>query len=213
MSDAVMAMACACRRCRAGARAHGLASAFSRSGADVRRRCRGIASRHSRECGNPCFDVAVDRGSALSRGRHREAPPARRSGGFSLLEVLVAFVILAVVGSVLSQLYSSSLRNAGAAEEWSRAVLVAEGHLASAAATYPLKEGSNSGTEDDGRVTWTTKVEPYVAPDTSQDLLNASAQLPISLLRVSVNVSFPGASGADRTVAMSTVKLVRKDLQ
>ena len=153
----------------------------------------------------------LDRGSPLSRGRG--SPALRANRGFSLLEVLVAFVILAVVGSVLSQLYSSSLRNAGAAEEWSRAVLVAEGHLASAAATYPLKEGSNSGTEDDGRVTWTTKVEPYVAPDTSQDLLNASAQLPIYLLRVSVNVSFPGASGADRTVAMSTVKLVRKDLQ
>jgi general secretion pathway protein I len=189
MNGVVMAMACTCLRSRASARCH------------------------SREGGNPCIDVAFVRGSPLSRGRHCNAPSTRRSGGFSLLEVLVAFVILAVVGSVLSQLYSSSLRNAGAAEEWSRAVLVAEGHLASAAATYPLKEGSNSGSDDDGRVTWTTKVEPYVAPDTSQDLLNASAQLPIYLLRVSVNVSFPGASGADRTIAMSTVKLVRKDLQ
>ena len=152
-------------------------------------------------------------GRACRHSRERLASAPRAQGGFSLLEVLVAFVILAVVGTVLSQLYSASLRNAGAAEEWSRAVLVAEGHLESAAATYPLKEGSNAGTDDGGRYSWTTKVEPYVAPDTSQDLLNASAQLPISLLRVSVNVSFPGATGADRTIALSTIKLVRRDLQ
>ena len=113
---------------------------------------------------------------------------------------------------MLSQLYSSSLRNAGAAEEWSRAVLVAEGQLAPAAATYPLKEGSASGTEDDGRITWTTQSSRTLPPTSVPDLLNASAQLPLLLLRVSVNVSFPGAPGSDRTVAMSTVKLVRKDL-
>ena len=132
--------------------------------------------------------------------------------GFSLLEVLVAFVVLAVVGTVLSQLYSSSLRNAGAAEEWSRATLVAEGRLAQAAAAVPLKEGSATGSEDDGRINWTTRVEPYVPAAVSPELMNASAMLPVGLLRVSVSVSFPGATGLDRTITLSTVKLIRKDL-
>ena len=132
--------------------------------------------------------------------------------GFSLLEVLVAFVVLAVVGTVLSQLYSSSLRNAGAAEEWSRATLVAEGRLAQAAAAVPLKEGRAAGSEDDGRINWTTRVEPYVPSDVSPELMNASATLPMGLLRVSVSVSFPGATGLDRTITLSTVKLMRKDL-
>jgi len=133
--------------------------------------------------------------------------------GFSLLEVLVAFVILALVGTVLSQLYSSSLRNAGAAEEWSRAALVAEGQLAAATAVVPLREGSSSGSADDGRINWTTRVEPYVASDVSPELLTASQTLPLALLRVSVNVTFPGNAGQDRSIALSTLKLVRNDLQ
>ena len=149
----------------------------------------------------------------MTMPRTKRRPGPLPQGGFSLLEVLVAFVILALVGTTLSRLYSQSLRNVGTAEEWSRAVLVAEGELAAAAAAVPLKEGSNAGSEDDGRISWTTKVEPYVAPNTSQDLMNASAQLPITLLRVSVDVEFPGDSGASRTIALSTVKLVRKDLQ
>jgi general secretion pathway protein I len=136
-----------------------------------------------------------------------------RQRGFSLLEVLVAFVILALVGTVLSRLYSSSLRNAGAAEEWSRAELVAESRLAAATSAIPLKQGSASGTDESGRINWSTRIEPYIAPDVSPDLLNASAQLPMQLLRVSVDVSFPGDTGHDRTIALSTVKLVRKDLQ
>jgi general secretion pathway protein I len=137
---------------------------------------------------------------------------ASRQRGFSLLEVLVAFVILALVGTTLSRLYSQSLRNAGTAEEWSRAVLVAEGQLAAAASALPLKEGSGGGSADDGRIQWTTRVEPYITPNTTPDLLNASAQLPTTLMRVSVDVSFPGDSGARRSIALSTVKLVRKDL-
>jgi general secretion pathway protein I len=144
-------------------------------------------------------------------GAPQSAPHRQR--GFSLLEVLVAFVILALVGTVLSRLYSSSLRNAGAAEEWSRAELVAESRLAAATSAVPLKQGSASGTDESGRINWSTRIEPYIAPDVSPDLLNASAQLPMQLLRVSVDVSFPGDTGHDRTIALSTVKLVRKDLQ
>jgi len=147
------------------------------------------------------------------RGNSSLTPILRRQRGFSLLEVLVAFVILALVGTVLSRLYSSSLRNAGAAEEWSRAELVAESRLAAATSAVPLKQGSASGTDESGRINWSTRIEPYIAPDVSPDLLNASAQLPMQLLRVSVDVSFPGDTGHDRTIALSTVKLVRKDLQ
>ncbi len=145
------------------------------------------------------------------RQPYRCVSPSRQRG-FSLLEVLVAFVVLALVGTVLSRLYSSSLQNAGAAEEWSRAELVAEGHLAAATAVVPLRPGTNSGSEDDGRINWSTRVEPYVATDISPDLANASATLPLQLLRVSVNVSFPGPTGLDRSIALSTIKLTRKDL-
>ena len=47
--------------------------------------------------------------------------------------MLVAFVILAVVATALCRLFSGALANVSAADEYSRAVLVAESALASAA--------------------------------------------------------------------------------
>ena len=132
--------------------------------------------------------------------------------GFSLLEVLVAFVVLAIVGTMLSGLYAGSLRNAAAAEDWSRATLVAESELSAAASVTPLRETTASGVDGDGRYAWTSTVAPYVAPGTDNSPGTLTQQMPTRLLRVSVDVTFAGPLGGDRKIALSTVKLVRQDL-
>ena len=73
----------------------------------------------------------------------------RRQRGFSLLEVLVAFVILSLVVTALFRLFSGALVNASAADDYTHAVLVAESALAEAAAAVPLVEATNSGSADD----------------------------------------------------------------
>ena len=97
--------------------------------------------------------------------------------GFSLIEVLVAFVILALVATALFRLFSASLANASASEEYSRALLVAESQLALAAAAQPLRETSERGTEDAGRVSWETRVATHDAADVEPDLEKASETL------------------------------------
>src|SRR5215212_5727678 len=97
--------------------------------------------------------------------------------GFSLIEVLVAFVILALVATALFRLFSSSLTNVAAAEEWSRALQVAESRLASAASAQPLREATERGAAFDGRVKWETAVAPYAAADVDPDLEKASESL------------------------------------
>ena len=133
--------------------------------------------------------------------------PSMPSRGFSLLEVLVAFVIVALVVTALYQLFGGALGNASAANEWTRALLVAQSRLDFAAAADPLREGSDAGTEADGRIAWRTTVTPYVAPDPNPDLERASEMMPTRLYRVTVDVRFPGPTGRERTLSLTTVKL------
>jgi general secretion pathway protein I len=133
-----------------------------------------------------------------------------RARGFSLLEVLAAFLILALVGTVLFRLFGASLNNAGAAEDFSRAVGLAESRLASAAAAQPLSEGGDQGVSDDGRFTWMTSVAPYVPADSSPDLLRVSEAATVTLWRVGVTVTWPGTFGNTHSVVLSTIRLASK---
>ena len=137
-------------------------------------------------------------------------PSVGQSRGFSLLEVLVAFVILALVGTSLFRLFGASLNNAGAADEYSRAAVYAESRLTLLALDLPLHETSDQGTSDDGRYSWTTKVEPYLSPGSTDDQARLAQLLPMRLWKLSVVVSWPGTMGNSRSFAISTVRLAMK---
>jgi general secretion pathway protein I len=135
-----------------------------------------------------------------------------RIAGFSLIEVLVAFVIVALVGTALFRLFGGALNNASAAEDYSRAVLLAESRMASIAVeSTPLREGaSDQGHSDDGKYTWVTRVEPYVGPGTTADQQQLGQAAAVRLLRITTTVSWPGTLGQDRSLALATVRLASK---
>jgi general secretion pathway protein I len=140
--------------------------------------------------------------------------PAFRSRcvrGFSLIEVLAAFVILALVATALFQLFSGALQNASAAEDWSRAVLVAESRLAAAVNVQPLVEASERGDDDDGRIKWETRVRTWEPPNVDPELARISGGMTTRLYRVEVDVRFPGLAGRERSLSLATVKLAAKD--
>lgn len=150
--------------------------------------------------------------SRLGTARPRASGPGT-ARGFSLLEVLVAFVILALVATALFRLFSGSLANATAADEYSRAVLVAESVLAEAAAAKPLRELARDGTAEDGRYAWTARVAPWTPPGVEPDVETASETLPIQLYRVSVEVTFPSPAGGQRTYALATTRIGARELR
>ena len=137
----------------------------------------------------------------------------KRAAGFSLLEVLAAFVILALVATALFRLFAGSLSNVSAAEEWSRALLLAESQLDLAASAQPLKESSDRGTDSTGTIQWETSIVAYAPPDTMPDVERAAELLGSRLLRVTTEVKFPAAVKGERTLSLTTIKLAQKALQ
>lgn len=154
------------------------------------------------------------RGAVRTRSRFRGdgcARVATRASGFSLLEVLAAFVILALVGTALFRLFAGALGNATLSDEYSRATLYAESRLAAIGVEAPLKEGTAQGTSDDGHYSWTASIAPYTPPNSTPDLDSAATTMAVSLWKLAVTVTWPGAPGNERTIALSTVRLAVKE--
>lgn len=74
----------------------------------------------------------------------------RPQAGFTLLEILVAFVVLALVGGALLQLFQGGLQNLAAGEGHGRAALLAESTLSQLRAAHTLSPGEQRGELEPG---------------------------------------------------------------
>lgn len=83
-----------------------------------------------------------------------------RSAGFTLLEVLVAFVIAAISIGVVMRVFSGGLNNLRVADEYSRAVFLAQSKLAAVGVETPLQPGEEAG-EFGRQFQWRVAVSPY----------------------------------------------------
>ena len=130
------------------------------------------------------------------------------SRGFSLLEVLVAFVILALILGVLMQIFSGGLRNASRVDEYQQAMLLGQSKLASIGIEIPLKVSESDG-EFDAVYRWHVSVRPYlVAPTQTSDQTGLPVPiLPVSLLEVEIQVLW-GGSAQPRSASLKTLRLV-----
>lgn len=83
-----------------------------------------------------------------------------RNAGFTLLEVLVAFVIAAISIGVVMRIFSGGLNNLRVADEYSRAVFIAQSKLAAVGVEAPLQLGEQAG-EAGRQFHWRVDVRPY----------------------------------------------------
>lgn len=90
-----------------------------------------------------------------------------RQGGFSLLEILVAFAILSVSLGILLRIFGGAGQIAATADEYSRAIAVAETMYAQLGIEVPLQPGESHG-EVDENYRWTLRVEPYPVDESLQ---------------------------------------------
>ena len=122
--------------------------------------------------------------------------PVSRSAGFTLLEVIVAFVILSLSLGVIYQIFGQGLRATSLSERYTHATLLAQSLMAETGVTSPLHSGTQSGSSEAG---YEWQVETSVLEQAGSD----SELAPISY-KVEVHV---GWSGHERAVSLTSIRL------
>lgn len=125
--------------------------------------------------------------------------------GFSLLEILMAFAILSLSLGVLLRIFGGGGQIASTADEYSRAIIVAESLMATLGIESPLKPGETSGQIGDS-YRWILRVELY--PVDEADM--SSANFGYKPYWVNLTVEWGEIDDA-RAFDLKTLRLIRND--
>lgn len=167
-------------------------------------------------------------------------PPidARRMRGFSLIEMIAAFLVFAIGIAVMMQILTASIRNARMSSDYTMAALWAQSKLDTVGVGERLEEGRSSGRFDDS-YGWELDIhqvdpaavepppqQPAAVPgsvgangSTVQQMGASSAGLggglqatPFDLYQVDLTVFWGGRHGAQpRTAQFSTLRAMNPD--
>ena len=88
----------------------------------------------------------------------------KRQRGYTLLEVIVAFALLALALTLLLGTLSGGVRQVRAADQATRASLHAQSLLAGLGMDEPLRPGQREGTFEQGRYRWRLEIQPWRDP-------------------------------------------------
>lgn len=126
-----------------------------------------------------------------------------RSGGFTLLEVIIAFALLALALTLLLGSLSGGARQIRHADHASRAALHAQSLLAQVGVGEILQPGRSEGTFSGDDYRWTLQVSPYRDPANPAPALQPS---PLRLLQLDLEVRW--GDDARDALRWQTLRLV-----
>lgn len=115
----------------------------------------------------PCGSRSKSPSFLLFQRRKGSAPPPyirNAQQGYTLIEVLVAFAVLALALTVLLGTLSGATRQVRWSADAGRAALHAQSLLAQVGVGEALQPGRRDGEFDDGRYRWTLDVAPFTDP-------------------------------------------------
>ena len=124
----------------------------------------------------------------------------KKKDGFTLLEVLVAFVLLASVVTIIFQLFSANLRVISISEDYALATVRAESKMREILDMEDLVEKTWSETSPDG---YTFRVAVTNAYESRTE------SLPVKTLEINLAVSWKKGE-KEKTMALTTLKTVRQ---
>lgn len=140
---------------------------------------------------------------------HPKNPRPSKARGFTLLEVLLAFVIFSISFAVVLQILSGSIRNTMRSKQYTEVALIAQSVMDSVGLDIPLEAGSQaSGTS--GEYEWQLEIFEYELPEQAgadhESLIIADLS-GIELLHIELFVNW-GEPPVERSRRFSTVKAV-----
>ncbi len=124
-----------------------------------------------------------------------------RQRGFTLIEVVVAFVLLALVLSSAFEIFSAGMSRASRLEERSRALVIAQSRMALVGVEETLKEGESSGESEDRKYQWTVSVK---RTGEGEDPAKPAPSV-YALYRIDVRVAWRSADAQEHSLALSTL--------
>lgn len=134
--------------------------------------------------------------------------PRRAQGGYTLIEVLVAFVVLAMALTFLLGTLSGSTRQVRWSADAGRAALHARSLLAGVGVGETLRPGREEGELDDGRYRWQLEVQPYVDPLRPPELLHDPFAAQLMQLRLELAW---GEGGGGQRLVLESLRLVQPE--
>ena len=159
-------------------------------------------------------DIAPGRRPGSRPAVPRSPFPVPRSSqrGYTLLEVLVAFALLAIGLGLLLATLSGGVRSVARSSQSTQATLYAESLLDTLGADQRLQPGRSQGAFDNGRYRWTLEIKPFKPPvaapargDPYTTDPNLQSFVDNVLLRVVLQVQW-GARGPDQTLRVETLR-------
>jgi len=126
----------------------------------------------------------------------------RRRRGFTLVETLVAFAVLAVAMSQLMTALGGAAQNESRADFFLRASREGQSQLDALGVTGGIVQGETNGSYEDGLL-WSLKVEPYVT--LQSPMRNGGVASFWALL----TIRRPGSrEGATQSLTLATLKIL-----
>lgn len=128
-----------------------------------------------------------------------------RQRGYTLIEVIVAFALLAAALTLLLGTLSGAARQVRGAADAGRAALYAQSLMAQVGVGEPLKPGTKDGEFEGGRYRWALDVRRWEDPSKPPDALIDPAAP--QLLEVRVGIEW-GDGGPTQRLLLRTLRLM-----
>ena len=132
-----------------------------------------------------------------------------RQRGYTLIEVLVAFAILALALTLLLGTLSGATRQVRWADDAGRAALHAQSLLDQVGVAEAPRRERREGSFENGRYRWSLEIAPYADPLLPPT--NAVDPAAPTLMRVALVVQWGEGADPRNRLSMASLRLVRPD--